>query len=552
MKWKVLVLAALASSCSSNEESRCENCEGTGPQFGGLDWAAPDQDGNIRLHWRPASDAQSMPDRITYRIYAATVAGRALAYPPVLTTLAGVTDATVQVTPKDVVHHFVVRAVAERGAEDTNRVEKSATATPDQTAPMFAGVRQATPAPNASIALTWDPAADVLSPAEALRYEIFYAPGDSLDLTKAPQLVTERGATTATLEQVGRPGASVRVLVRARDVAGNVSGGPASTATAGPDAKPPTFAGCVEATYLGDGRARITWNAATDDFTEAANIGYDVFVATSSGAQAFAAAPKATVTGQTSVVVGDLAAGNAYHFVCRAKDSTGNRDGNVVEKVIQRGQDVTPPTFAGLTAAALDAGERRVTLSWQPATDDTTTASDLVYDVYESATAGGQRFDEFPKRTSDPGATSITIENLRSRSPLYWVVRARDKAQNRDRNTVEVSGTTGTSFSLDVRPILDHNCAVVGCHVTGIATGGLSLSPSVAYDNIVNVRAGQRPSFFRVLPSDPDASYLYMKITLAPPAIGGSTMPAPQTGNALTPDEKSIVRAWIQEGARRN
>ena len=46
------------------------------------------------------------------------------------------------------------------------------------------------------------------------------------------------------------------------------------------------------------------------------------------------------------------------------------------------------------------------------------------------------------RRVYVPGATSIVLTDLASRSTLNWVVRARDAAGNRDSNLVEKSGLT--------------------------------------------------------------------------------------------------------------
>jgi hypothetical protein len=108
--------------------------------------------------------------------------------------------------------------------------------------------------------------------------------------------------------------------------------------------------------------------------------------------------------------------------------------------------DRSPPTFAGIkTANACTPGPQRpgqttpFTLTWDTATDAATPKSKIVYDVYESGTAGGEDFSH-PSWTTAPGVTSFQTPGLPSHGTFYFVVRARDQAGNEDRNRVERLG----------------------------------------------------------------------------------------------------------------
>jgi hypothetical protein len=115
--------------------------------------------------------------------------------------------------------------------------------------------------------------------------------------------------------------------------------------------------------------------------------------------------------------------------------------------VVAAGADVTPPAFAGIeTATACTPGAQRpgqttpFTLTWAPATDNVTPTAKIVYDVYESGTAGGEDFSR-PSWTTAPGVTSFQTPGLPSHGTFYFVVRARDEAGNEDGNTVERLGS---------------------------------------------------------------------------------------------------------------
>jgi hypothetical protein len=108
--------------------------------------------------------------------------------------------------------------------------------------------------------------------------------------------------------------------------------------------------------------------------------------------------------------------------------------------------DHTPPTFASLKSATTcipgPIGPGRSSsyhLRWNPATDNVTPSSKIVYDVYQAGKSGGENFSK-PTYTTRPGATSFDTPPLPSTKAFYFVVRARDRAGNEDHNRVERRG----------------------------------------------------------------------------------------------------------------
>lgn len=113
---------------------------------------------------------------------------------------------------------------------------------------------------------------------------------------------------------------------------------------------------------------------------------------------------------------------------------------------VRASADATPPAFAGLDRAmACTPGPQRpgqttpFTLTWKAATDGVTPSSRLVYDVFVSGTSGGQDFSN-PSWTTPPGVTTYRTPGLPSHGTFYFVVRARDGADNEDRNRVQRRG----------------------------------------------------------------------------------------------------------------
>jgi hypothetical protein len=107
--------------------------------------------------------------------------------------------------------------------------------------------------------------------------------------------------------------------------------------------------------------------------------------------------------------------------------------------------DDKPPTFAGLQSAVTcipgPIGTRPTSyhLRWDPARDDVTPPSEIVYDVYQATSPGGESFAKATYTTS-AGATLFSTPPLPGNQTYYFVVRARDRAGNRDDNQAERRG----------------------------------------------------------------------------------------------------------------
>ena len=107
---------------------------------------------------------------------------------------------------------------------------------------------------------------------------------------------------------------------------------------------------------------------------------------------------------------------------------------------------------------------------------------------------------------------------------------------------------TLVSFSNQIQPIFDSNCAVTGCHAGSTPQDGMSLVAGQSYANLVNIPSIEVSNYDRVKPFYPDSSYLYFKIT-------GNSIAGPRMPYLRPPLPDSLiqtVRTWIQQGARNN
>ena len=93
--------------------------------------------------------------------------------------------------------------------------------------------------------------------------------------------------------------------------------------------------------------------------------------------------------------------------------------------------------------------------------------------------------------------------------------------------------------------------ACTNCHTSNgrNPAGGLNLNHDVAYDQLVNVPARGKGGAVRVIPGDPDNSYVVLTIEGAA-VIAGNRMPT--RGPYLTDGQTTIIKRWIAIGAPRN
>lgn len=98
-------------------------------------------------------------------------------------------------------------------------------------------------------------------------------------------------------------------------------------------------------------------------------------------------------------------------------------------------------------------------------------------------------------------------------------------------------------FSTEVVPIFIQHCWV--CHPD---MGGLDLSSSAAYANLVGVTSTNHAPAVRVVPGDPMASVLWHKVSQS--STYGLNMPP--DGTFLSNEELRTIRDWIEQGAMDN
>lgn len=95
--------------------------------------------------------------------------------------------------------------------------------------------------------------------------------------------------------------------------------------------------------------------------------------------------------------------------------------------------------------------------------------------------------------------------------------------------------------------IFSTTCAVSGCHGGAAAQQGMRLDPGFAFGNLVCARVPRDPSKIRVIPGDPDNSFIIQKLEGKPVPLLGDRMP--QGGPYLPQATIDVIREWIANGA---
>lgn len=115
-------------------------------------------------------------------------------------------------------------------------------------------------------------------------------------------------------------------------------------------------------------------------------------------------------------------------------------------------------------------------------------------------------------------------------------------------SSAERTSTVPISFARDIEPVFS---SCIGCHNLNSFSGGLDLSPGVAYKNLVNVRSDQTMRRY-VLPGSPETSYLLNKVTEEYENLGGGGVRMPLGGPYLSGTRISQIQRWINDGAINN
>jgi hypothetical protein len=302
----------------------------------------------------------------------------------------------------------------------------------------FEGIQSAAPAGPDGIQLAWLPAEYPERPLANIQYAIYAATQSGAQNFSEPTALAPPGSTSFLIDGLDE-GDELHFVVRAfsEDGPARDENREEMSATAQPDTTAPTFAGATSAEPAGPAEVRVSWDAADDDLTPAAGIVYQVFWSETEADLPRGTLGAVSLPGATSVVVRSLPVPETvYYFRVTAVDAAGNTtDGDAIVSAAAGADDV-PPVFGGCRAL-VDPRANGVTVLWDPATDDTTPTTEILYKIYAFKVPVDEdtTFAE-PAGTFTDGATAGQLRTLDEATRYRIVCRAEDKFGNEDANLV--------------------------------------------------------------------------------------------------------------------
>ncbi|MBL4889693.1 MAG: fibronectin type III domain-containing protein [Candidatus Lindowbacteria bacterium] len=318
---------------------------------------------------------------------------------------------------------------------DPQTMESLAEEFKDINPPAFSGVKTIQQPTPSSLTVSWTDATDDVTPSEQMVYEIYLAMKSGAQNFVIPTAITVPGATQYTVSDL-LDNTNYYVVVRAKDQAGNKDSNNKQVSTFSDDVTPPVFVGATSAELQSEGDVLLKWPKASDDVTPSEEIIYEIYGADQINGFDYSSPTVVTEPGVTSYLFRNLDMSKDYFAVIRAVDETGNKDENV--KIVSTASiDVTVPAFSGVNTVK-KLSDNTFIVDWQPATDDGTEQSKIVYDLYVATEDGGQDF-AIPTVSTEPGAVKHEFTDVEEDRFYFVVVRARDESGNREKNTRQVS-----------------------------------------------------------------------------------------------------------------
>ncbi len=178
----------------------------------------------------------------------------------------------------------------------------------------------AAPIAEGSIRLSWTASSPETNIAQYNIYRAITTQGQNF---ASPLNNVSVGTTTYT-DSATTDGVTYYYVVRAQSNAGHIETN-TNEAIATADATPPPSPSNLVAAPITEGGIQLTWTASSPE-TDVSQ--YNIYRATSSGAQDFSSPTYTVSVGITSYTDSSATSGQAYYYVVRAQDAAGNTDTN--------------------------------------------------------------------------------------------------------------------------------------------------------------------------------------------------------------------------------
>lgn len=247
------------------------------PEFAGATEVEPAEGAGIQVSWDPATDNLTPTEGLVYLVYGGESEEDVDYRSPLGVSLPGATSTVVYFDKAESEYFVAVRAQDAAGLTDENRTALAGMSGKDIEPPQFSGCSSVVARSASTIVASWQPATDVISPAEELVYNLYAAKSVDEFNFKAPDAVIT-GETSGVIPNLERD-TPYLVVCRAADAGKNEEKNSLMlSARTKADAEPPTFEGPVAASEVGTTTATLTWSPGSDNKSDPADLVYLAYV----------------------------------------------------------------------------------------------------------------------------------------------------------------------------------------------------------------------------------------------------------------------------------
>jgi phosphodiesterase/alkaline phosphatase D-like protein len=318
--------------------------------------------------------------------------------------------------------------------------------------------------------LNWARATDDQSQQGALQYEVRLSTNPDIDTAAKSELygaVVKNYTTDITTATVAglAPGTTYYFNVLVKDESGNRSSyvmksvtAPATApavSTTDTTAPVPGGGGTMASQTVTSGGATLVWTKASDDLSPTTQLVYEVVRSSSNNvdtvlrAEAYGEIVQGYIPDKSSATFNGLNPDTTYYFNVLVKDVAGNRAIYQTKSIRTAAADATAPVPGNsgqMTSGNVGAGS--VTVNWTKATDNTSSPSQLLYEVRRSLannidTVASAESNGLVAQNYLADISSATINGLLPGTNYFFTVIVKDAAGNKAVYSVLSVTTTG-------------------------------------------------------------------------------------------------------------
>lgn len=356
----------------------------------------------------------------------------------------------------------------------------------------------------AGATISWGAASDNDTPANALRYALYYSESSSMstvkDIEEHGKLMTAFATNklTANAEKL-ESGQTYYFNVIVKDKADNKHCYSRLKLTIGNDTTKPSV-GSISFSGVTETQVVVNWTESSDNVSSKSKLKYELYRSTTSNLTSVSACEKsgkpimAAKENATSYTVTGLTKGSRYYFNVVVTDEAGNKNCYTQRYVVPQ-KDVTAPVVSSPQISVSEVTTAAATLSWSAASDNLTEKSNLLYSIYGSADDNIDSLSAIEQNgtllmDSMEGTTSYryTISGTTLR---YFNVIVEDECGNRSCYTSTSALNFGTDNSAPTLPLSN----ITISKTTGTA---IDLAWTAAYDTYGTAREKLQYAVYRI------------------------------------------------------